>query len=87
MMTGTVSTGVMLLREIDPGFKTPAANNLVLGSTSAILLGFPLLVLIGVAPRSTEMLFLSILIMLVYLIILNAFIMKEDIEKWISRKK
>ena len=87
MMTGTVSTGVMLLREIDPGFKTPAANNLVLGSTSAILLGFPLLVLIGVAPRSTEMLFLSILIMLIYLILLNAFIMKEDIVKWIKRRR
>ncbi len=87
MMTGTVSTGVMLLRELDPHFKTPAANNLVLGSTSAILLGFPLLVLIGLAPRSTEMLFLSIFIMIGYLILLNAFIMKEDIIKWIKNKK
>jgi len=87
MMTGTVSTGVMLLREIDPNFKTPAANNLVLGSTSAILLGFPLLILIGLAPRSTEMLFLSILIMLIYLIMLNAFIMKDDIASWIKNRK
>jgi ESS family glutamate:Na+ symporter len=88
MMTGTVSTGVMLLREIDPSFKTPAANNLVIGSTSAILLGFPLLVLIGLAPRSTEMLFLSILIMAVYLILLNVFILKDEIfKKKIKGKK
>ncbi len=85
MMTGTVGTGIILLRELDPQFVTPAANNLVIGSTAAILLGFPLLILIGLAPRSTEMLFLSILIMLVYLILLNAFILKDDIIRWLKR--
>ena len=29
MLTGTASTGVILLREIDGNFKTPAADNLV----------------------------------------------------------
>ena len=30
MLTGTASNGMILLREIDPKFETPAANNLVL---------------------------------------------------------
>ncbi|MBR6790892.1 MAG: sodium:glutamate symporter, partial [Oscillospiraceae bacterium] len=29
MLTGTISSGILLLREIDPEFSTPAANNLV----------------------------------------------------------
>jgi ESS family glutamate:Na+ symporter len=46
-MTGTASTGVALLREKDPFFKTPAANDIVYGSSMAILLGFPLLLFVG----------------------------------------
>lgn len=50
-MTGTASTGIALLRETDPNFETPAANNLVIGSTGAIAFGFPLLLLLGFAPQ------------------------------------
>ena len=55
MMTGTISSGVLLLREIDPDLATPAANNLVLGSSVGIVLGAPVLILVGLAPRSTAM--------------------------------
>ena len=50
MLTGTISNGMILLREIDPNFKTPAADDLVLGSSTGIILGFPLLLLIAIAP-------------------------------------
>jgi ESS family glutamate:Na+ symporter len=50
MLTGTASTGVILLREIDPLFKTPAANNLVYQQLWAIVFGFPMLLLLGYAP-------------------------------------
>ena len=50
MLTGTISNGMILLREIDPSFKTPAADDLVLGSSTGIVLGLPLLLLIGIAP-------------------------------------
>jgi ESS family glutamate:Na+ symporter len=50
-MTGTASTGIALLRETDPNFETPAANNLVIGSAGAIAFGFPLLLLLGFAPQ------------------------------------
>lgn len=67
MLTGTISSGVLLLREIDPQFKTPAANNLVIGSSFAILFGAPMLLLIGIAPQSAEMTFLVLGLLVVYL--------------------
>ena len=52
MLTGTASTGVILIRELDPEFKTPAASDLVVGSSTAILFGFPVILLVGIAPVS-----------------------------------
>lgn len=75
MMTGTISSGVLLLREIDPQMKTPAANNLVVGSSFAILFGIPMLILIGLAPKSTLLLFISFLALVVYYAILMVVIM------------
>lgn len=49
MLTGTASTGMILLREIDPKFETPAANNLIMQSVPAMLFGFPMLLLAGFA--------------------------------------
>lgn len=72
MMTGPVSTGILLLREIDPEFRTPASNNLVIGSSMAILLGFPLLLLIGLAPKSSLLLWLSMGLMILYALALHA---------------
>ncbi|OQB23735.1 MAG: hypothetical protein BWY11_01619 [Firmicutes bacterium ADurb.Bin182] len=76
MMTGTISSGVLLLREIDPQFKTPAANNLITGSSSAIVFGAPMLLLIGMAPDSDVMLFLTFGLLLVYFALLVLFMLK-----------
>lgn len=70
MMTGTISSGILLLRELDPQMKTPAANNLVIGSSFAILLGAPLLVLISLAPQSETMTLIVLGLLLVYYIAL-----------------
>lgn len=70
MMTGTISSGILLLREIDPNMKTPAANNLVVGSTFAILFGAPLLVCIGLAPKSDMMLGIVLAGIVIYYLIL-----------------
>ena len=48
MLTGTASNGMILLREIDPKFETPAANNLVLQSIPAIAFGGALLLLFNI---------------------------------------
>jgi len=70
MMTGTISSGVLLLREVDPQMKTPAANNLVIGSSFGILFGIPMLVFIGMAPKSDMMLWITLLCIIVYYLFL-----------------
>ena len=50
MLTGTASTGVILLREIDGDFRTPAADNLVYQNFPAIVFGFPMMLLATLAP-------------------------------------
>lgn len=81
MLTGTASTGIALLREVDPHFKTPAANNLVLGASSAILFGFPLLMLVGLAYRSNLLAFITLGITIVAMIVINVFLLRKSIFK------
>ena len=76
MMTGTISSGILLVREIDPQLETPAANNLVIGSSFGILLGAPVLVLVGLATKSTAMCFVTIVIAMIYWAILDVIIFK-----------
>lgn len=47
MLTGTASNGMILLREIDPNYETPAATSLVMQNFPAILFGAPCLLLMG----------------------------------------
>ena len=54
MLTGTASTGVILLREIDPLFETPASNNLIYQNLWSIILGAPMLLLMGFVARSIK---------------------------------
>ena len=70
MMTGTISSGVLLLRELDPQMETPAANNLVIGSGFAILFGIPLLILVSLAPTSLLMTVVTLILLAVYYLIL-----------------
>ena len=69
MLTGTISSGILLVREIDPDFKTPAANNLVSGSGVAIAFGAPMLILISMAPKSTASTFIVLGLLAVYYLI------------------
>jgi ESS family glutamate:Na+ symporter len=49
MLTGTLSNGMILLRELDPDYKTPAALDQVVGPAAALILGIPMLVMIPIA--------------------------------------
>jgi len=60
MLVGTASTGVALLREVDPEFKTPAVNDMVIGSSTAIMFGFPILLLVGIAPLGNWQTFMTL---------------------------
>ena len=48
MLTGTISNGMALLREVDPDFSSDAADNLVLGSGTGLAVGLPLLIAINI---------------------------------------
>ncbi len=76
MLTGTVSSGVLLLRELDPHMKTPAANNLVLGSSFGIIFGAPVLILVSLAAQSDLMTFVTLGLVFVYFAILMLIIFK-----------
>jgi ESS family glutamate:Na+ symporter len=81
MMTGVISSGVLLLREVDPKFETPAANNLVLGSSFAIGFGIPMLILIGMAPRSDTMVLVTLGCCIAYFAILLLYMLLVKPEK------
>ena len=50
MLTGTASTGVVLLRELDPEFETPVSDNLIYHNFPAIVFGLPLMIIAAQAP-------------------------------------
>jgi glutamate:Na+ symporter, ESS family len=47
-MTGTVTSGLALIRILDPEYRSPVAQDLVLSSATALALGFPLLATISI---------------------------------------
>ena len=87
MLTGTASNGMILLREIDPKFETPAANNLVLQTLSAIVLGFPVLLLVGYAPQSLSATWITLGILVVFWAALTVFMLRTKIFKGKKRKE
>ena len=45
MLTGTASTGMILLREADPNLESPVSENLVYQNLPAIVFGFPIMLI------------------------------------------
>ena len=81
MLTGTISSGVLLLREIDPHFKTPASNNLITGSSMGIIFGAPILLMVSLAAKSTLMVFVTFGLVVLYLAILLFIMFKVGNKK------
>ena len=81
MLTGTASNGMILLREIDPKFETPASNNLVLQTIPAIVFGFPILLLMGFAPQSMHNTWLTLFILIGIELLFCLFIFRTKIFK------
>ncbi|WP_018931806.1 hypothetical protein [Gracilibacillus lacisalsi] len=48
MQTGTISTGMALVKAVDPKFQSNTTDNLVMGSGTALLFGFPLLLILNI---------------------------------------
>jgi ESS family glutamate:Na+ symporter len=80
MLTGTASTGVILLREIDGDFKTPASDNMVYQNFPAIVFGFPLMLLATMAPVQPG---LTLVILLGFFLVMNLILFRS----FLFRKK
>ena len=76
MLTGTASTGVILLREIDGNFKTPVADNLVYQNFPAIVFGFPIMLLATLAPVKPV---LTLILLALFLLVLNVILFRAQI--------
>ena len=87
MLTGTASTGMILLREIDPNFETPASDNLVLQQLPAIIFGAPILLLIPFAGESLDNALIVFGIVCVLFVIYNLILLRRDIFKIGKGKK
>ncbi|MDD2427947.1 MAG: hypothetical protein PHV73_07635 [Eubacteriales bacterium] len=85
MMTGTASTGVMLLREVDPLFRTPMSMNLVTGSSTAIIFAAPIMLFIGFAAQSDLLAYVTLGAIIVYWAILH-FALKYRAKKHALKK-
>ena len=78
MLTGTASTGIILLREIDGDFKTPASENLVYQNFPAIVFGFPMMIIASIAPEKP---LLTLGIIALYFVAINLILFRKFIFK------
>ena len=82
MLTGTASTGMILLREVDNNFESPVSDNLVYQNLPAIIFGFPMMLIAAFAPkdgmRST---LITLGIVVGFLIVLNIILFRSKIFK------
>lgn len=89
MLTGTASTGIILLREWDPKFKTPAADNLVYQNFPAIAFGLPIMLLaaakvIAVHPYVVFGILIALFITL-NIVLFRSFIFRKRKKKVVSQ--
>ena len=76
MLTGTASTGIILLREIDGDFKTPASDNMVYQNFPAIVFGFPLMFLATLAPVKP---ILTFVILILFFCVMNVILFRSKL--------
>ena len=79
--TGTASTGMILLREIDGTYRTPASENLVYQNLPAIVFGFPLMFLATYAPTGDLASLITCIVVGVAFIALNIVLFRRSLFK------
>ena len=82
MLTGTASTGIILLREVDGEFRTPASDNMVYQNFPAIVFGFPMMFLATLAPVKP---ILTYVIFILFFLAMNILLFRSKIFR--RRKK
>lgn len=80
-LTGTASNGMILLKEIDPGFVTPANNIFILSQFPAIVTVAPLLLILNFASKSLTSAIIAAGIFFVLFIVYSMFLFRRKIFK------
>ncbi len=88
--TGTLATGMALLRGVDPQFRTSAASDAVYGSGIGLIMGIPLIVMAGLPATGYEMgnpnyYWITLLLILGYLAIVLAIWLNPWTFKFFTR--
>lgn len=87
MLTGTASTGMILLREIDPNYETPAADNLVLQQVPATIFGAPILLIMSFAAKGFTQILITLGIAVALFTIYNIIMFRKIIFKKKSKEQ
>ena len=80
-MTGTASNGMILMKEIDPGLRTPTSSLYILSNFPAMIMIAPLLFLLGFAAKSPVNAIISFVIFLTLWACYTVFLFRRRIFK------
>ena len=86
MQTGTASTGVILLREMDPNFETQASDNIVYHQPWAIVFGFPMLLLLPVAAQTVAKGWITFGVLIVLFAVMQLIVFRRQIFRRVKKK-
>lgn len=80
-LTGTASNGMILMKEVDPGLRTPTSSLYILSNFPAMVMIAPLLLLLAFAARSITHAIIACAIFFVLWLIYTIFIFRRKIFK------
>ena len=80
-MTGTASNGMILMKEIDPGLRTPTSSLYILSNFPAMVMIAPLLFLLGFAGKSLTNAIIACAIFFVLWCLYTVFLFRRKIFK------
>ena len=80
-MTGTASNGMILMKEIDPGLRTPTSSLYILSNFPAMVLIAPLLFLLGFAGQSLTNAIIACAIFFVLWLVYTVYLFRRKIFK------
>ncbi len=80
-LTGTASNGMILMKEVDPGLRTPTSSLYILSNFPAMVMIAPLLLLLAFAAKSLNHAIIACAIFFVLWLIYTIFIFRRKIFK------
>lgn len=80
-LTGTASNGVILMKEVDPGLRTPTSSLYILSNFPAMIMIAPLLLLLGFAGKSLTNAIIAFAIFFILWAVYTIFLFRRRIFK------